>query len=185
MIETTGDLSGWFLHRIERSFKKHELKGLEETQAYLALMLTKFSSPDHNIDKPLVYIYAEARETVGSGKLEKLSQLGDTALCLAGFFKERLDRQGIGQEYARRMGSLGYRQAADLARPLQARVFTELSGSFDRLIPVLDELREISMPRSPHEIVQLYDRWRRTGSKREADVLRMCGFIIDDDPTLH
>ena len=45
-------------------------------------------------------------------------------------------------------------------------VFAELSGKFQHVVDVLNDVRDNTRPRQDHDVLRLYESWLRTGSKR-------------------
>ncbi len=55
-------------------------------------------------------------------------------------------------------------------------VYLELSGKFPRFVDVLAEVSESSIV-SDRDVIQLYERWRKTGAEWIERKLRACGVI--------
>jgi hypothetical protein len=56
-------------------------------------------------------------------------------------------------------------------------VFDELSGKFAAFVDVLNEVSEQSALTSNSDLLRLYERWLRTGSRRSGDVLAARGIV--------
>ena len=161
----------------------------DETTHYLSSLLVSFSSSDtlfHEDEegrrlKPLAIMYCEAhQETSPALRYQGLRQLGDTALFIAGMFPGVLHRKPVGIDYYIAMGGSAYGSVSELVERLNywgssSDLFTELGGQFALLVDVLSEVAENSNLNNQSDILELYEQWLQTGSKRLANKLRAAG----------
>ena len=161
----------------------------DETTHYLTSLLVSFSSSDtlfHEDEegrrlKPLAIMYCEAhQETSPALRYQGLRQLGDTALFIAGMFPGVLHRKPVGIDYYIAMGGSAYGSVSELLERLNywgssSDVFTELGGQFALLVDVLSEVAENSNLNNHSDILELYEQWLQTGSRRLANKLRAAG----------
>ncbi|MCW8962462.1 MAG: hypothetical protein OQL16_01605 [Gammaproteobacteria bacterium] len=161
----------------------------DETTHYLTGLLVSFSSVDtlfHKDEegrrlKPLAIMFCEAHQEVNPAlRYQGLRHLGDTALFIAGMFPGVLRRKPVGLDYYIAMGGSAYGAASDLVGRLNfsqafSGIFLELGGRFALLVDVLSEVAENSNLNSHADILELYEQWMQTGSKRIANKLRAAG----------
>lgn len=194
-IELSADPSGFFRERLVSALGRRNVTVSEDTEVYLVHLLTGFVhvTADEAIGQPLVERLAEALEAPSAvERFRRFRALGDNALYVAGFFSDHLTRRGISRDYVVSMGGRAYFAAGDLAERrlgggslAPPEIFDELAGDFDRLALILDEVRETTSLRTPQDIVRLYERWRRTGSRVLAERLEQEGVFPQGEPKRH
>jgi len=160
-----------------------------ETVSYLVNLLVSFlhtrrlyePGSDGRAFRPLALRYAD---TLGAMSAEQrtraLRDLGDVALFVAGVFAESLNRKLVDVDYYAAMGGSAY---ATLANDMRATptgksfigMFEELAEKFVVFADALGEVAEHPDVRHHRDILRLYERWLRTGSRRTADRLRALG----------
>ncbi len=185
MIEPHADVRGYFRERLLGALERHRLSIDSGTEFYLVNLLSEFaiSPPLPTLERPLAEQLADALETEGYERLRRFRGLGDAALYVSGFFADHLERRGITADYAGAMGGRAYRSASALVRlapPREAAlayVYDELAAKFSAYVDVLSDVREATTPRTPQDIVRLYERWKQTRSPALADKLRSVGLF--------
>lgn len=152
------------------------------TEFYLVNLLTAGvrsdalpgSEPGYD-ETPLALLYVRALQAARPEREQRLRQLGDSALFVAGFFADSLGR-GADHAYYRSMGCRAYghlARAAGLA--LGPRVFEELQGRFDCFADLFSEVSESTRLTRPASLLKLYERWVATRSRRAALLLAAQG----------
>ena len=185
MIEPHADVRAYFRERLVDALERHRLRVDAGTEFYLVNLLAGFAvaPPLDALDRPLAEQLAEALETSGQERLRRFRGLGDAALYVSGFFADHLARRGVTPDYAGAMGGRAYRSASAIVRlapPREAAfapVYEELAARFPMYVDVLADVREAATPRTPQEIVRLYERWKTTQSPAVADRLRRIGLF--------
>jgi hypothetical protein len=185
MIEPHADVRGYFRERLLRSLERHRVRTDSGTEFYLVNLLAEFAiaPPLPALDRPLAEQLAEALETEGHERLRRFRGLGDAALYVSGFFADHLERRGITPDYAGAMGGRAYRSASALVRlapprdAVLAPVYDELADKFGAYVDVLGDVREAATPRTPQDIVRLYEKWKRSRSPALAEELRSVGLF--------
>jgi hypothetical protein len=128
-------------------------------------------------NEPLGIKLVRALQSSGSGQRVGLRQVGDVSLFVSGFFSDSLRRSLVDIDYYVSIGGYAY---ASLGRdgddPL-AETFEELSEKFVSFVDVLAEVSERSSLTRNSDLLRLYERWLRTGSKRNGDLLVERGLI--------
>jgi len=159
------------------------------TTHYLTSLLVSFASADmlfHDDNegrriKPLAIMFCEAhQEASPSLRYQGLRHLGDTALFIAGMFPGVLHRKPVGLDYYIAMGGSAYGSVSDLLERMNydeetSGIFLELGGQFALLVDVLSEVAENSNLNNQSDVLELYEQWLQTGSRRIANKLRAAG----------
>ena len=123
----------------------------------------------------------EARGLSGFERFERLRTLGDGVLYVSSFFAENLDRRGVAQSYVQALGAEAYTGAASMLRGSDSSgpdVFRELARKFRMFVRLLGEVADslrIRSAQSDNDVLDLYERWSRTGSPRLAQELHALG----------
>lgn len=117
-------------------------------------------------------------EEKAAQRAQRLRQLGDFSLYVAGFFTHSLSRKLVDVDYYIGMGGAAYGNVAQLEeRSGRAHLFKELSQRFPVLVDVLAQISEESgLARgSDKDLLRAYDLWVKTGSERLAKQLAKAG----------
>ncbi len=162
----------------------HQGVDVEELTAYyLVQLLAAFARADTTrgegvwSDAPLAIRLGQALETGGTQQRLLLRQVGDAALFISGFFPDRLRRSPVDVHYYASLGGYAYGSLSRFGDEVLAPVFEELADRFDPLVDVLGEVSEKTALASPTDLLRLYERWLRTGSRRCSDRLIAHGVI--------
>jgi hypothetical protein len=182
-------LDNHFHHLLVDAKQNQQLDVSDETTKYLTSLLVSFSSVDVLFQKddegrrlkPLAIMFCEAHQAQTTAlKYYGLRQLGDTALFIAGMFPGVLRRKPVGLDYYIAMGGSAYSSVSGLVDRLKlgegfCGLFTELYEQFPLLVDLLSEVAENSNLHSHADLLELYEQWLQTGSKRIAGKLRAAG----------
>jgi hypothetical protein len=167
------------------------------TECYLVNLLAAFARGERmpgrepGFDEtPLALLYARALEATGWERARLLRTTADTALFVSGFFADSLPRGGGDLHYYAMLGGGAYaRLGCDHERGgrVTTGVFTELARRFRDFVDLLAEVAERTMITSPMSLVRLYERWRKTGSRRAAVLLARQGITpaVADENVRH
>jgi len=181
-IDLNPDMRGFFRDRLQLALDRIGIEPGLETQCYLVDLLAGFASDARRdtLEAPLVTLLAEAAQAPTSAeRFRRFREVGDTALYVCGFFSDRIEARGVSRDYVVRMGGRAYGAASDIAQ--YGAVYEELATKFDPFARVLDDVREMTVMRTPQEIVRLYERWRRTRSPLLAERLHAEGVFPQRD----
>lgn len=159
----------------------------EDCEFYVVNLLCSFSRSDRSPapgDEPLVFIYKRALEAPLHERIPHLKALGDSALYVAGFFADFVERSLVGADYYISMGQNAYDSVADLLAAQHrvkgfADVYRVLAECFGVWVGVLNEVRERGEEKqtTDEDLLRLYDRWARTKSPRLERLLCRQGFL--------
>jgi len=155
------------------------------TEFYLVNLLTTFVDARElpgsaGASTTLVELLASALECRREKRLEAFRELGDFTLFISGFFSESLARRVVDVDYYVATGGQAYGQASRLAANLPSgEVFDDLSRHFVAFMDVIGDVGEKSQIAGKSDIflLQLYDRYLRTGSERARRKLQEAGLI--------
>jgi hypothetical protein len=170
----------FFKEQLERAMEHQKVCTSAFTEHYLVSLLAGcvrgggLPAPEPGYDDmPLALLYVQALQASRHERARLLRAMGDTALFVSGFFAESLGRTLVDLGYYRAMGGQAYARLSREERTLgyEPRVFEELSGRFTEFADVLSEVSEASRLVSDRSVLQLYERWVQTGSRRAAVLL--------------
>ena len=170
----------FFKEQLERAMEHQKVSTSAFTEHYLVNLLTgclrgdALPPPDPGYDEtPLAMLYVQAMQASRHERARLLRVMGDSALFVSGFFADSLNRTLVDLAYYRAIGGQAYARLSREERTLgyAPDVFEELSGRFTEFADVLSEVSEKSRLTSDRSVLQLYERWVQTGSRRAAVLL--------------
>jgi hypothetical protein len=175
-IDTSGKIEGFFLEIVEVACKNQKVEASSGAQTYLAGVLADFVRPDalnETLERPLTLMLDDALQTPPPERFEKLKNLGDGTLYVAGFFGDHLEARGVNDGFVASIGGFAYRTAANMLRGPKGGavdIYGELAESFRTFMEVLAEVAERTSfsPRTNGGALKLYEKWLRTGNERLA-----------------
>lgn len=187
IVETT--LREFFYEATQTALSRQQVEAQPETASYLVNLLLSylhtgrlFELSDDGLEfRPLALRHGDALLAVTPERRQRaLRDLGDAALFVAGVFAESFNRKLVDVDYYAAMGGSAYARLADslqvspTGRALSA-LFAELAVRFNDYTDVLAEVAEHPDVRNHKDVLRLYDRWLKTGSRRAASRLRALG----------
>jgi hypothetical protein len=179
MLKLSTSLSEFFQDRISQAIRNQGVDASTPTECYLVSLLSEFttSPPD---DEPLALKLAKAVQSPDE-RVRQLKDVGDTSLYVSGFFQDSVQRKQVDLDYYIQMGGTAYSELARYFRsnPHSAvfgEVYDELGAKFPRFVDIFAEVSEQGGD-SNADLVQLYERWLRTGSEWMARRLRAKGVL--------
>ncbi len=178
-LKVNASLAEFFHDRVSEAIRNQRVDTSEPTECYLVSLLADFtkSPPD---DEPLALKLAHAVSSPDE-RVRQLKDVGDTSLYVSGFFSDSLQRKLVDVDYYIQMGGAAYSELARYFRGnphsvVFGAVYDELGAKFPRFVDVFAEVSERTMT-SNLDLVQLYERWLRTGSEWIERRLRAQGVI--------
>jgi hypothetical protein len=166
----------FFKQQVEGAMRRQRLRASDWTVYYIVSLLVSFvtrprpgESPE-NAELPLAVRLARALSAESGPDRDTLRHIADHSLFLAGFFGDSLQRRAVDLDYYVSVGGYAYGRLAGNDDDAFADVFGELAAKF---IPVVDVLSEISdrSCRTNRDVLRVYERWLRTGSRRDQALL--------------
>ena len=130
-------------------------------------------------DEPLAVRLARAVQSGGTDQRTGLKQVGDLSLFISGFFSDSLRRSLVDVDYYVSLGGYAYGSlgaSSDVLSP----IFTELSEKFSVFVDVLTEVSERTSLTSDSDVLRLYEKWMRTGSRRNGSLLAEKGIVPNE-----
>lgn len=138
----------------------------------------RFNEDGTENPQTLAEIYLHACQADAVRRLSLLKKLGDRSLYVCGFFGDSLERKAIDQDYYIKMGEVAYGTLAEHVREnREASVYRTIANGFVNFVDVLTVISHESMTRSNQSILQLYDKYVRTGSLAARDKLLELGVL--------
>lgn len=162
----------------------------EYAQTYLANLLSKFIHMENLYPKDAsgcvedtlaLQLAGALEEEEATKRLERLQQMGDFSLYIAGFFADSLNRKLVDVDYYIGMGGAAYETVARLEKRERAQLFAELAKKFPQFVEVLAQVSEESGLQldNDKDLLRAYERWMKTGSERLARQLARAGIVPD------
>ncbi len=173
-------LQEYLQEKVEWSTLAEPLEISETTKFYVVDLLTRFERTEHLFTaEPLAMMYARAMRGDAATQVRELKKIGDTALWNIGFFSEHLQKGIVSMNYYMDMGSGAYSAlSAQLAsEDVFANLYHELSENFYGLTNVLKRLAAADHVANNSELLQLYERYLKTGDESIRELLIKEGMI--------
>jgi hypothetical protein len=181
------DLKEFFRAEVMTARDELRVKMNEQTEYYLVNLLCDFSRGEQGStpqDEPLAFMYKKAAESTAAEQMQRFKHLGDVALYMAGFFTDSIERSLVDVDYYICMGGTAYHSLAGLVGAQRhgtqfAQLYGQLAGDFTVLVDVLNQVAERATANNHRDIdlLKLYDRYARTGSRRLRRLLLDRGFL--------
>jgi len=171
----------YFRELVESAMRHQHLATHELTSFYVVNLLAGFSHVDHQAheqsDDALGVRFVKALDAGGVRRRHELRSVGDIALFVSGYFSDSLHRSLVAADYYIQLGEHAYGSLARQDDSVFGQVFDELSWKFVAFVDVLGEVRDRSALATNVDLLRLYERWLRTGSRRSAELLAACGIV--------
>ena len=168
----------FFRELVESAMQNQRVSAHELTSFYVVNLLAGFVQGDsHPGDQPLGARFVRALQTAGMAQRDGLRSVGDQSLFITGFFADSLNRSLVDVDYYIHLGELAYRSLARNGDRAFGDVFDELSDKFTTFVDVLGEVSERTSISSNANVLRLYEKWLRTGSRRSGDLLAARGIV--------
>jgi hypothetical protein len=172
----------FFKELVESALDHQHLKVGDSTSYYLVNLLCGYvrfeEGSSASLDRePLALRLAHALDTGGAEQRARLRSLGDVSLFVSGFFSDSLNRRTVDVDYYVAMGEYAYASLSRQESEALSAIFAELSERFERLVDVLSEVSEASALTSNSDLLRIYERWLRTGSRWAGQKLAERGIV--------
>lgn len=174
----------YFRELVESAMHHQQLAARELTSFYLVNLLSGFvhfeRSPAAGEDEPLGVRFARALQQGGIQQRDGLRQVGDLSLFISGFFADSLNRGLVDIDYYMQLGASAYGSLARQDSGTFGDVFEELAYKFSAFVDVLGEVSDRTTLTSNSDLLRLYEKWMRTGSRRSGDLLVARGIVPNE-----
>jgi hypothetical protein len=172
----------FFKEQVEAACERQHLRAQPLTSYYVVTLLSEFThrhnaSGDGSIGSEALGIkLLRALDSGGMMARLNLKQVGDTSLFISGFFSDSLRRSLVDVDYYVSLGGYAYRSLVDSDDTLSP-IFAELSEKFVAFVDVLSEVSARTHLTNDTDLLRLYEKWLRTGSRRNGDLLAERGIV--------
>jgi hypothetical protein len=202
-IDLSSDVTDFFRTVVDEALREEQIEATEAAESYVVGLLADYAKPvqrtDETLCRPMTLLLAEAMQSTGSERFERLRCLGDGVLYVSGFFADHLRRRGVAREYVATLGASAYHGAASTLRRSATLsgtdasgvpdLFVELADNFSRFARLLSRVADALAANSAHSdraALRLYERWLQSGSCALAEALMARGMLPQrGDRTLH
>jgi hypothetical protein len=177
----------FFKEHIEAALEHQHLDATDSTSWYLVNLLAGFISlePESGggdpFDDALGVRFLRAIEADLAHQRVEFRQIGDRALFFSGFFGDNLDARAIDIDYYVALGARSYAWLSQHERGWVSPIFAELASRFIAFVDVLSEVSERSALTSNADLLRLYEKWLRTPSPRNEQLLVEHGIVLPPD----
>ena len=169
----------YFKELVDGALAHQGLVANELTSYYVVQLLAGFlqqrGGDAH--DEPLGVQLARALDSGGLEQRASLKQIGDESLFVSGFFSDSLKRKLVDVDYYASIGGVAYQALSRYETDAFSPVFAELAQKFIPFVDVLSEVSERSACASNMDLLRLYERWLKTGSRRSGQLLAERGVV--------
>jgi hypothetical protein len=169
----------YFKELVDAALAHQGIDAHELTSFYVVQLLAGFLDrrPAGPADEPLGVQLAKALESGGTQQRASLKQVGDVSLFVSGFFSDSLRRKLVDVDYYASIGGMAYNALSRFEADTFSPVFAELAEKFIVYVDVLSEVSERSSCSSNMDLLRLYERWLKTGSRRSGQLLAERGVV--------
>ena len=168
----------YFKELVESACSHQRISAGELTAFYVVNLLTGFlQRPLTEDETPLAIRLVEALDAPVTRQRTSLKQIGDLSLFVSGFFADSLKRKLVDVDYYVSIGGTAYNALSRYETDAFSPVFAELADNFVGFVDVLSEVSERASCSSNSDLLRLYDRWLRTGSRRSGQLLIERGVV--------
>lgn len=168
----------YFKELVDGAIERQHLEAHELTAFYVVQLLAGFlQRPRVDGDAPLAIQLARALESDAARQRVGLRQIGDLSLFICGFFSDSFNRKLVDVDYYVTIGGFAYNALSRVESDAVAAVFAELSEKFGGFVDVLSEVSERTSCTSNADLLRLYEKWLKTGSRRSGQLLVERGVV--------
>jgi hypothetical protein len=196
---TPPDVDEFFRELVTQAIRSRGFEPSNASASYVVALLAEAAKPNASAlnvigENSFTLMLADAMESQGVARFEKLRLLGDGVLYVSGFFGDHLTRRGLAPYYVKGLGATAYGGAASMLRTVGAHatgpdVFTELSRKFEMFVQLLSYVAEELSARAVRDdssLLDVYERWLKVQSDSLTELLLARGILPQrKSPGLH
>lgn len=168
----------YFKDLVDGALVRQRISAGELTAFYVVQLLAGFLQRPADVDdEPLTLKLAQALEGGGAQQRSSLKQIGDVSLFVAGFFADSLRRKLVDVDYYAAIGGCAYSALSRYETDTLSPAFAELARKFGGFVDVLCEVSERTSCASNVDLLRLYEKWLKTGSRHSGQLLIERGVV--------
>jgi hypothetical protein len=176
----------FFKEQVEAACERQKVFPQPLTSYYVVQLLANFTHLDGSpagealaSNEALGVRLARALQSAGNDQRQGLKQVGDLSLFISGFFSDSLSRSLVDVDYYVSLGGYAY-GSLGASDDMLSPIFVELSDRFVAFVDVLSEVSERTSLTSHSDLLRLYEKWLRTGSRRNGELLAERGIVPNE-----
>jgi hypothetical protein len=171
--------------------ERRDLQTTPDAEMYLVALLSAHARKPGlgEVVEPYGVRLVRALRASGGERFMRLRTLGDDALFISGFYADHLEHRGLDADYVADLGRVAYGGVASILRthtgPSKG-VFDELAERFVTFVDLLRHVADSLVASAANDeaaLLDLYERWSRTGSTVLADALLRQGLAPKRGPS--
>jgi len=171
----------YFKELVDGALSHQGLATQELTAFYVVQLLASFLqrrvTADQDEGTPLALRLGRALDSGGMQQRAWLKEIGDVSLFVSGFFADSLNRKLVDVDYYVTIGGRAYNVLSRVESDTFSPVFAELGEKFVGFVDVLTEVSERTSCSSNADLLRLYEKWLKTGSRRSGQLLVERGVV--------
>src|SRR5216683_2557551 len=171
----------YFKELVDGALARQGLATQELTAFYVVQLLASFLqrrvTADQDEGTPLALRLGRALDSGGMQQRAWLKEIGDVSLFVSGFFADSLNRKLVDVDYYVSIGGRAYNVLSRVESDTFSPVYAELGEKFVGFVDVLMEVSERTSCSSNADLLRLYEKWLKTGSRRSGQLLVERGVV--------
>jgi hypothetical protein len=168
----------YFKELVDEALANQQVNAGELTAFYVVQLLAAFlQRPADEDDEPLAFKLAHALTAEGGQQRHRLKQIGDASLFVSGFFSDSLRGRLVDVDYYAAIGGCAYSALSRYETDALSPAFAELARKFGDFVDVLEEVSARTSCSSNADLLRLYEKWLKTGSKHSGRLLIARGVV--------
>ncbi len=183
-------MAEFFRERVQGALTDLSIDASEMSEFYLVNLLHEYHDAsklfsmegDGPVMEPLAILLKRALEGDLMERRRYLKRLGDTALYVAGFFSDYINRSLVDIDYYISMGGGAFGSLSNAVRQQQLKeLYLEIALKFGAFVNVLTLVAPWAQHIDNRQLVQIYARWLMSGDERLKEVLEREGIDTSRD----
>lgn len=172
----------FFKEQVEWACERQRVHPNPMTAYYVVRLLSEFThlggttGEAMTSNEALGARFARALQSGGADQRRSLKQVGDVSLFISGFFSDSLRCSLVDVDYYVSLGGHAYASLGTTDDVLSP-IFAELSDKFVLFVDVLSDVSARTSLTNDSDLLRLYEKWVRTGSRRHGTLLAEQGIV--------